>query len=414
MVQANSHDPAEIQRTIQSGALGDVGWRPGFGCRESSAFGAVCRRFAHQTRTKSAAICEPVTSVLRSRLQSENERRAVTASLVEIETIPKVELHVHLGGAITEATAIELAHRHGVDPLTALRLIDGRYPGRYRDFPHFLDTYLASNALVTTPDDLEFVAARFANQQAAEGIVWTEVIFTAMIYIRNGIEPEAMWRALRDGLQAGGPETRIGIVVDALCDFGRVEAEATIQLVEEADAPIVGLCLTGIEGTVPTTDFYLLREASTRLGLGFEVHAGEMGPPSSIVEALDVLGADRIGHGVAAIRDPELLAPARSDPGTSRCLSVVERGDRRVSVDRGPPAGRVLAGRVNLTISSDDPPFFRTTLTEELRHAVRVAELARRDLAELQRRAARNSFAPPRTRRWCLDRIDSWDNEATA
>lgn len=338
----------------------------------------------------------------------------MTASRVEIETIPKVELHVHLGGAITEATAIELAHRHGVDPHTALRLIDGRYPGRYRDFPHFLDTYLASNALVTTPDDLEFVAARFANQQAAEGIVWTEVIFTAMIYIRNGMEPEAMWRALRDGLRAGGPETRIGIVVDAIRDFGRVEAEATIQLVEEADAPIVGLCLTGIEGTVPTTDFYLLREASTRLGLGFEVHAGEMGPPSSIVEALDVLGADRIGHGVAAIRDPELLARlVRTQVPLDVCPSSNVATGEYPSIEAHPLAAFWRAG-VNLTISSDDPPFFRTTLTEELRHAVRVAELTRRDLAELQRRAARNSFAPPHTRRWCLDRIDTWDKDATA
>lgn len=122
----------------------------------------------------------------------------------EIVSIPKIELHVHLGGSITEDTATELARRHGVDPRAALPLKNGRYPGRYRDFSHFLDTYLATNELVRTEEDLETVAAAFAHQQAAESIVYSEVIFTAMIYIRNGMEPAAMWRALRNGLAAAG------------------------------------------------------------------------------------------------------------------------------------------------------------------------------------------------------------------
>lgn len=80
----------------------------------------------------------------------------------DVVSIPKVELHVHLNGSIAEATASELARRHGADPREALRLVDGRYPGRYPNFEGFLDTYLAANQFVRTPDDLEFVAAEFA------------------------------------------------------------------------------------------------------------------------------------------------------------------------------------------------------------------------------------------------------------
>lgn len=326
----------------------------------------------------------------------------------DIVTIPKVELHVHLNGSITERTASVLARRHGADPAAALRLVDGRYPGRYPNFQGFLDAYLAANAFVRTPDDLELVASEFALAQAAQNIRYSEAIFTAMIYIRNGMEPRAMWRALRNGLTAGGPETRIALVVDAIRDFGRAEAEATIRLVEDADAPIVGLCLTGVDSPDPIEAFVILREASTRLGLGLEVHAGEMGPPSSIVDAIDVLHADRIGHGVAAIRDPDLLARLiREQVPLDICPSSNVRIGLFPSLEAHPVIAFWRAG-VNLTVSSDDPPFFHTTLTDELRHVVRIARLAREDLAELQRRAARHSFASEDLKAGLLGEIETW------
>ncbi len=243
------------------------------------------------------------------------------ATDADIVSIQKVELHIHLNGSINEATASTLARRHGADPDEALQLVHGRYPGRYSNFGGFLDAYMLANNFVRTPEDLEFVAAEFARGQAAQHVAYSEAIFTAMIFVRNGIEPAAMWRALRSGLAAGGPGTRIGLVVDAIRDLGSAEAEATIRLVEDADAPIVGLCLTGVESNEPIESFRNLREASTRLGLGFQVHAGELGPPESITEALDILGADLIGHGVASIRDPALLDRLVR----SRCRSTCAR-----------------------------------------------------------------------------------------
>jgi len=138
----------------------------------------------------------------------------------DIATIPKVELHVHLQGSITAAAASVLARRHGEDPEAALRLQDGGYPGRYPGFEGFLGTYLAANRFVRTPDDLEFVAAEFARAQAAQGVIYSEVLFTAMICVRNGMQPAAMWAALRSGLAAAGASTRVGLVVDAIRDSG--------------------------------------------------------------------------------------------------------------------------------------------------------------------------------------------------
>lgn len=330
------------------------------------------------------------------------------ASELDIVTLPKVELHVHLNGAISEATAAMLARRHGAEPEEALMLVDGRYPAPYAEFSEFLEVYLAANSFVRTPEDLELIAAEFAHGQAAQNVVYTEAIFTAMILVRNGMEPTAMWAALKRGLAAAGPGTRIGLIVDAMRNLGHAEAEATVRLVEGADAPIVGLCLTGVEGTAPVEEFVAFRADARRLGLGFTVHAGEMGPPESMVESLDVLETDRIGHGVAAIYDAALLDRlVRERVVLEVCPSSNVAIGLFPSLDAHPMAAFWEAG-VNMTISSDDPPFIGTTLTDELRHIVRLAGLTRGDLAELQRRAARAAFTTADTKTELLAQIDSW------
>jgi adenosine deaminase len=333
--------------------------------------------------------------------------RASLATDGDIVGVPKVELHVHLNGSISEATASALARRHGDDPSTALRLVDGRYPGLYPDFRGFLDAYLEAYQFVRTPDDLEQVASEFAVAQAAQNVAYSEAGFTAMIFVRNGMEPRAMWAALRRGL-AAAPDTRVALIVDAIRDLGTQEMEATIRLVEQADAPIVGLSLTGEAGREPIAAFSGLRDAATRLGMGLEVHAGEHQPASSVVDALDVLQSDRIGHGVTAIDDPMLLArlvregvPLAVCPSSNVAIGIFP------SLEAHPFAAFWRAG-VNMTISSDDPPFMNTTLTDELRQVVRIAGLTRNDLAELQRRGARTSFAAPDIKAQIIATIDAW------
>ena len=336
---------------------------------------------------------------------------ASRASEHDIATIPKVELHLHVGGSITEATASALARRHGAVPEAALILQGGRYPGRYPEFRGFLNAYLAANQFVRTPDDLEYVAAELARGQAAQNVIYSETIFTPMIYTRNGMDADEMWAALRGGLAAAGPETRIGIIVDAIRDFGQAEADATVALVERAgkETPIVGLGLTGIEGTMPVAEFVPYAESARWLGLGLEVHAGEMGPPSSVVESLDVLHADRIGHGVSAIRDPELVDRyVRDQVVLDVCPSSNVRIGEYPTLEAHPMTAFWQAG-VNFNISSDDPPFFGITLTDELRNVVRVLGLSRADLAELQRRGARAAFQPHAVRDELVARIDAWE-----
>lgn len=324
----------------------------------------------------------------------------------DLRALPKVELHVHLGGTIEPETVAELARRHGVDLQTVLP--DG-YPERYADFSAFLASWFPVNDLVQAPEDVELVAEAFARRQVEHRVRYTEVLVTAGTFLRGGMEPGAMWKAMRRGLETGLPEADVRIVVDVIRDEGPDAGRQVVQLVEQADAPIVGLGLTGVEGTIDEGEFTFLRSESSRLGMGLAVHAGEMGTPENVIDALDVLGADRIGHGIASARDPGLMTRlAREQVPLEVCPTSNVLVGLAPSLEEHPIAELWRAG-VNVTVNSDDPAMFRTTITNELAVAVRLLGLDIAGLAELERRAARAAFAPAEVREHVLDEIDAWE-----
>ncbi len=334
-------------------------------------------------------------------------------TIEDLKVLPKVELHVHLEGTISADTAIALAKRHGKDPAEVVPLVDGRFPARFGGFTAFVEMFQAVSRLLRTPDDLELVAAEFARQQAGQNILYSEATFTAVTHVRNGIAARDMWSALRSGF-AAAPDVEIALIADAVRDLGPEHAEATIRLVEEADAPIVGLGLSGIEGSRPEHEFTMLRAAADRLGLGFPVHAGETGYATNVTAALDDLGADRIGHGIAAADAPELVARLVRDAVP---LEVCPSSNVVVGVVPGlhaHPFPSLWEAGVNVTVNSDDPPFFATTLADELAHVVELANLSVTDVGELQRRAIRAAFAPDETKQRLLVEVDAWEHATSA
>lgn len=324
-----------------------------------------------------------------------------------LRTLPKVELHVHLEGSVHAETAVRLAERHGEDPEEVLVLADGDYPRRYRDFDHFVATFNATARQLRDPADLRTAARDFARHQADQHVLYTEATFTALTHVRNGMDPAAMWAAVAEGV-ADVADTRVRLIVDVVREEGPEHAARTIELVRRApDGLVAGLGLAGVEGSVPERAFRELRTAADDLGLGLAVHAGEAGGPENVRAALDELAADRIGHGIAATRDDDVLAalaasgvPAEVCPSSNVSLGVVE-----TLADHPLPA--MVAAGVAVVIGSDDPPFFGTTLTDELGHAARLLDLDRSGVLELQRRAARAAFLPADERAALVAAIDA-------
>lgn len=331
-------------------------------------------------------------------------------SRAALEALPKIELHVHLEGTVDADTARTLAANHSLDP-SSLPFGDAGYPTRFDSFQHFVDCYLGVCALIRTPDDLGAIAAAFAKAQQAQNVLYTEVTFTALTHVRNGMEPKAMWQAVSDGFAEA--DTHIRLIVDAVRDMGPQHGTDTVALVEAADADICALGLTGIEGSTPEREFRMLSEAAQEMGLGLTIHAGETKGPEIVRAALDDLGAQRIGHGVGSMPDDELVArlvkdfvPVEVCPTSNVVLGVFPSLEEH-------PFPEMWKRGMNVTVNSDDPPFFSTTLTDELENASRLAALEVADVAELQRRAAHAAFCSQDVKGNLLAAIGAWEEEHT-
>ena len=328
-----------------------------------------------------------------------------------LQSLPKVELHVHLEGTVSARTAAALARSHGEDPLEVLEVVeDGdtfRYPTPFANFTHFVEAFVATSGQLRRPADLERATADFVRRQRQQSVVWTEATFTATTLVWQGWDPGSMWAAITAGIG----DAPVGLIIDSPRNLGTDNARRAVELTERglADgAPIVGLGLTGQETAAAASEFAFLREDADRLGLGLAIHAGETGGPDKITGALDI-GADRIGHGIASVHDADVLTRLATEgivcevcPSSNVTLQVVQRLE-----DHPLPAMRDAG--VPVVIGSDDPPFFATTLSDELRHAETLLDLDVGGHAALQRRAAEAAFLPRSRREDLVAAIDAWE-----
>lgn len=324
-----------------------------------------------------------------------------------VDALPKVELHVHLEGSVRPSTLLELAKRHGTSSLP--EDLDGlREFYRFRDFPHFVEVYMAVCDQLVEEEDFALIVRELGETLAGQNVRYAEVTFTPYNHTRRGIAPEVVF----GGVERGRQEAKEAYGIDlAFCtdipgEFGPEAGMETIRLVLEHRTPsIVGFGLGGPEVGVPrgwfTEPFAMAREA----GLHSVPHAGETTGPETVWDALHLLGAERIGHGLHSLKDPELVAhlvehriPLEVCPTSNLRLGQVPDLASH-------PLPRMLEAGLVVTLGSDDPPMFNTTLRDEYLAAGRVLGLSRAELAGLAASGVRCSFLPEEAKAALLDEI---------
>ena len=322
--------------------------------------------------------------------------------------LPKAELHVHHVGSASPRIVAELARRHpGAVPSDPDAL---REFFRFRDFAHFIEVYLAVVDLVRTPEDVRLLTHEVARELATEQQVrYVELTCTPHTSVIAGVPIEGYTEAIEDARVAA--ERDFGLVMRWIYDIpgelGVPGADATLGYVlDHAPDALVALGLGGPEIGVPRPQFRPHFEAARAAGLHSVPHAGETTGPGTVWDALHHLGAERIGHGTSAAQDPELLAhlaehriPLEVCPSSNVATRAVE------SLGQHPLPAFVAAG-VPVTINSDDPPMFGTTLNREYAVAVDLLDLDERGVAGLARTAVEASFAPDDVRARVLAEID--------
>ncbi|MBO4210813.1 adenosine deaminase [Micromonospora echinofusca] len=314
-----------------------------------------------------------------------------------IAGLPKVELHVHHVGSASPRIVAELAARHeGRTPVPADPDALGDYFA-FTDFAHFIEVYLSVVDLVRDPTDVWILTHEVARELARQQVRYAELTVTPYSHVRRGIPAPAFCEAIEDARRRA--EADFGIALrwcfDIPGEAGLPAAEETLRiaLAERPDG-LISFGLGGPEIGVPRPQFKPYFDQARAAGLRSVPHAGETTGPETIWDALRDLGAERIGHGISAVDDPELLTYLAERQITLEVCPTSNVRTRAVSDLAAHPLRRLADAGVVVTINSDDPPMFGTTLNDEYAVAARLLDCGAEGLADLARQAARSSFLP--------------------
>jgi adenosine deaminase len=282
--------------------------------------------------------------------------------------MPKVELHVHLEGSVRPETLLRLANRHQV-ALPADDVEGLRRWYTFRDFNHFIEIYMTISSCLRTAEDIELIAREFLAGQAEQNIVYSEVTFTPFNQFYNNQlgfheQMDAVDRA------RAWAEGELGVRMGIIMDIPRAAPpEAGLEIadwaVERYGDGLIAFGLGGPEVDNPPEKFQAAFDRVREAGLPCILHAGETVGPSSIWNAIRVADTRRIGHGVRALEDPQLVAylrekqiPLEVCPTSNICLKVYPSMEEHSLPE-------LMSQGLYVTLNSDDPPMFNTTLTNE-------------------------------------------------
>lgn len=300
----------------------------------------------------------------------------------------------HVGSASPRIVA-ELAARHeGSTPVPADpdRLADYFV---FTDFAHFIEVYLSVVDLIRTPEDIWTLTHEVARELAAQQVRYAELTLTPYTSIVRGIAAEAYCEAVEDARRRAATDFGVQLqwCFDIPGESGTESADVTLDVaLNQRPDGLVSFGLGGPELGVPRPQFAPHFEQARAAGLHSVPHAGESTGPETIWDALSHLGAERIGHGIAAARDPRLMEHLRDHGIVLEVCPTSNVRTRSVPSLAEHPLPALVAAGVPVTINSDDPPMFATTINAEYAVAARLLGLDERGLTDLARAAVEASF----------------------
>ncbi|HEY9371252.1 adenosine deaminase [Streptomyces sp.] len=332
-----------------------------------------------------------------------------------IAGLPKAELHVHHVGSASPRIVAELAARHPDSkvPTDPEALADYF---TFTDFAHFVEVYLSVVDLVRTPEDVRLLTFEVARDMARQNIRYAELTITPFSSTRRGIDERAFMAAIEDARRAA--EAELGVVLrwcfDIPGEAGLEAAAETARLaVTDGLRPegLVSFGLGGPEIGVPRPQFKPYFDQAIAAGLRSVPHAGETTGPETVWDALNELGAERIGHGTSSVQDPKLLAHLAEHRIALEVCPTSNIATRAVATLEEHPIRQMADAGVLVTINSDDPPMFGTDLNNEYAVAARLLGLDERGVAALAKNAVEASFLDPAGKARIAGEIDAYTDK---
>ncbi|MBL4873215.1 MAG: adenosine deaminase [Rhodobacteraceae bacterium] len=327
--------------------------------------------------------------------------------MIDWASVPKTELHLHIEGAAPPDFIRMLAAEKNVD-LSKIFKDDGSYV--WKDFAEFLKTYEAACSVLQTPDDFRRLTEAVLDVSAAHGVVYTEMSLSPDFCGGGDLEVwkdylAAMTAGAENGKAKHGIETRF--ISTCIRHFGPEKAEQTAKITAAtAGGLLTGFGMGGEERHLQASDFTKAFEIAGAAKLGLTSHAGEICGADSVRETLDSMKVTRIGHGVRAIEDADLVARLAEEqivlevcPGSNISLNVFQTwGDH--------PIAKLRDAGVPVTVSTDDPPYFYTDMTQEYGNLHKTFGWDLADFQDINRTAMNAAFCDDETRQRVMAKFE--------
>ncbi len=310
-----------------------------------------------------------------------------------VRGLPKAELHLHIEGTLEPELMFELAERNGLQlPYDSVEEVRAAY--EFEDLQSFLDIYYQAASVLVTEDDFAALMAAYLARAKADGVRHAEIFFDPQTHTERGVDIGTVVNGFAGARQEAAPEITSELI---LCFLRHLPPEAAVETFE-ASRPfldqIQGVGLDSGEAGNPPESFEEAYRRATEAGLRLVAHAGEEGPAEYVRSALDVLGVERIDHGVHAADDPALVRrlaveriPLTMCPLSNRKLKVVpDLRDHNLK--------ELMDAGVVVTVNSDDPAYFGGYVGDNYLAIAEALELTRHDIVRLALNSIEASFLP--------------------
>lgn len=320
--------------------------------------------------------------------------------------IPTAELHVHLEGTLEPELIFAIAERNGLAPgASSVAELRSRYA--FDDLQSFLDIYYDNLAVLRTAQDYDDMTSAYLERAVAAHVRRAEIFIDPQSHLENGIALEVVFAGIGAAVDRFADRISVGLIACFLRHLGPGAAEETLDALLPFRDRLLGVGLDSTEVGFPNRDYAAVFARAGDLGLRRVAHAGEEGGPDNVWDSLDLLGAERIDHGVRSLEDDALVARLVADripltvcPNSNVRLRVVDRIEDH-------PLARMLEAGLVVTVNSDDPAYFGGYLDDNLRSVAAALALSDDQLEELARNSFDASFAS-------ADEVAGWKREVSA
>lgn len=336
------------------------------------------------------------------------EEVGTEAIMAALEQLPKAELHLHIEGTLEPELALALAQRNGVAlPYASLEELKGKY--QFTNLQSFLDLYYELMGTLKTAQDFRDLALAYFAKVSTQGVRHAEIFFDPQVHVANGLDVNMVMDGLLEGMHIAKERYGItsGLILSIVRDMPLETAQSVIDSVKNRASDILGIGLDSAEVGYPPHLFTKQFQEAKALGWHRVAHAGEEGPASYVIDALDNLHAERIDHGIHSVTDPELLKrlaseriPLTTCPLSNRRLQVVGSLDEL-------PLRNMMDQSVLINVNSDDPAYFGGYIADNYK-ALSEIGFTLSELASFAEHSIDASFIGDDQRRTLRQQLDEW------